>query len=276
MLATPKVSVCIPVYNCKEFIRESIDSVLLQTYRDFELIIADNASNDGTADIIKGYSDRRVKYYRNDTNIGLVKNWDKCLELSKGQYFKILPADDILLPGCLEEQVKVLDDNKNKNVVMAASSRVVIDGSGKKLFIRGLSKMTGVMRSADVLRKVVLSGGNLIGEPGGVLVLRDVAVKAGKFSDTATDIDFWSRVLESGDLYYSAEPLVKFRVSCVSLSVIDKMTQTKDFMKFIDRVASKGTVKLSPLELMAAKLSTTAVALLKRLFYLYVFRLPKR
>jgi glycosyltransferase involved in cell wall biosynthesis len=80
-MTTPKVSVVIPTYNYAHFLDETIQSVLNQTFLDFELIIVDNNSTDNTEEVVKNYlSDNRVSFYKNDTNIGLVGNWNKCLE----------------------------------------------------------------------------------------------------------------------------------------------------------------------------------------------------
>src|SRR5688572_8967364 len=109
-----KLSVCIPVYNCGPYIKEAIDSVLNQDFKDFELIIVDNRSTDNTVSIVKDYKDSRIKLIENDTNIGLLGNWNKAVSLATGQYIKLLPADDFIYPGCLKRQCEVLDKDSDK------------------------------------------------------------------------------------------------------------------------------------------------------------------
>ncbi len=93
----PKVSVLIPTYNMACFLDEAIESVLTQTFEDFELIVMDNASTDNTEDIVNKYlGDVRVKYFRNNLNVGMTKNWNKCLLVANGKYIKFLNADDKL------------------------------------------------------------------------------------------------------------------------------------------------------------------------------------
>ena len=88
--AGPRVSIGLPVRNGARFLREAVDSLLSQTYSDFELIICDNDSDDGTDEIALGYAraDHRVRYYRNEQNIGAARNFNNTFALARGQYFK--------------------------------------------------------------------------------------------------------------------------------------------------------------------------------------------
>lgn len=108
----PKVSILIPVFNRKNFISACIQSALDQTFTDFEVVVVDNASNDGTWDICQqlAASDSRVKVFRNDVNIGPVRNWLRCLELATGEYGKFLFSDDLMMPSFLAETLPRLED----------------------------------------------------------------------------------------------------------------------------------------------------------------------
>lgn len=109
---SPKVSILIPVYNRENFIAECIQSALDQTYADFEVVVVDNASDDGTWEICRRFAarDQRVRVFRNDTNIGPVRNWKRCVEVAAGEFSKILFSDDTLEPDCLAEMVPKLED----------------------------------------------------------------------------------------------------------------------------------------------------------------------
>lgn len=100
----PKVSILIPVFNRKDFIADCIQSALDQTYTDFEIVVADNASDDGTWEICQKFAekDRRVRIFRNETNVGPVRNWLRCVRESRGEYGKILFSDDLMFPDFLE------------------------------------------------------------------------------------------------------------------------------------------------------------------------------
>lgn len=108
---SPKVSILIPVYNREKFIAECIQSALDQTYTDFEVVVVDNDSDDGTWEICQRFAalDQRVRVFRNDTNIGPVRNWKRCAEEARGEFSKILFSDDCLEPNCLSQMVPKLD-----------------------------------------------------------------------------------------------------------------------------------------------------------------------
>lgn len=126
----PRVSVGLPVYNGERYLRISIESILAQTYSDFELIITDNASTDNTAQICREYAaiDKRIQYYRNEKNIGAPKNFNRAFELSHGEYLKWATSDDYVAPEMIEKCVEVLD--RNPDVVLCYPNAKLIDAEG--------------------------------------------------------------------------------------------------------------------------------------------------
>lgn len=104
-----KVSVLIPVYNSASFLRDAVQSILKQTYTDFELILLNDASTDNSEQIIKSFSDPRIRYYKNDKNLGISASRNKLLDLAQGEYLAIMDNDDFSLPERLEKQVKFMD-----------------------------------------------------------------------------------------------------------------------------------------------------------------------
>ena len=128
----PRVSIGLPVYNGESFIRQAIDSILSQTYENFELIISDNASTDKTEEICREYASRekRVQYYRNAKNLGAAMNFNHVFELSSGEYFKWAAHDDICAPEYLMRCVEVLDSDPS--VVVCHTKTIYIDENGKK------------------------------------------------------------------------------------------------------------------------------------------------
>ena len=110
MKSTPKVTVLLPVYN-RESICNTIDSVLAQTFKDFELLIIDNASTDGTVNVIKSYNDERIVLYINEKNYGQTYSLNRGLSLARGEYIARIDADDIAVPTRLEKQVDFLEKN---------------------------------------------------------------------------------------------------------------------------------------------------------------------
>ncbi len=129
----PRVSVGLPVYNGERFLRESIDSILGQTFGDLELVICDNASTDATQEICQHYveKDPRVRYHRNETNLGAAPNFRLAAELARGVYFKWGSDDDVLCPTFIERCVAELD--ANPDAVLCQSLIDVIDENGETL-----------------------------------------------------------------------------------------------------------------------------------------------
>ncbi len=111
MSKAPKVSVNMPVYNGEPFLDEAIQSILNQTFSDFELIIIDNASTDKTIEIIHSYKDPRIRLIQNSKNMGLVYSRNRGISESKGIYIAVLDADDISYPERLEEQIRFMDNH---------------------------------------------------------------------------------------------------------------------------------------------------------------------
>jgi glycosyltransferase involved in cell wall biosynthesis len=110
-------------------LKHSIESVLMQSFEDYELIISDNASDDETESVVKSYDDPRVRYSRNTTNIGCLANWNRCLALAQGKYIGILPDDDLMLPENLAAKVDVL--SRHPEVGLIHSKYHLIDAEGR-------------------------------------------------------------------------------------------------------------------------------------------------
>lgn len=215
-MSTPTVSVCIPVYNGGTFIAEAIESVLRQSFSDFELVIADNCSTDGTVALIERFTDPRIRLIRNETNLGPQRNWNIVVEAARGSFVKLLCADDLLLPDCLERQVSIL--SSDPSLALCCGSRIIIDAAGRPHLRRwgtgGLP--VGRVGRVPATRAIARSGTNPIGEACAVLFTNEAVRKAGGFSSRlpyTIDIDLWVRLLEHGDLFVDRAPVCAFRVS---------------------------------------------------------------
>ena len=132
-MSKAKVSVILPVYNGENFVREAIESVLGQTWRDFEFLILDNASTDRTPQICRAYADRdtRIRYYRHPKNLGAAANHNAGFQLSAGEYVKYIAHDDVWEPTLLEKSVRILDENPG--VILVYPKTVLIDEMGNTI-----------------------------------------------------------------------------------------------------------------------------------------------
>jgi glycosyltransferase involved in cell wall biosynthesis len=129
----PRVSIGLPVYNGQRYLEIALRSLVSQTYGDFELIISDNASTDRTAEICQDFAkvDPRVRYSRNEKNVGANPNFNRVLDLARGEYFRWAAYDDICQPGYLEHCVKALD--ADRGAVLAHTQTAIIDEAGRTI-----------------------------------------------------------------------------------------------------------------------------------------------
>lgn len=205
----PKVSILIPNYNYGHYLSEAIQSALDQTFEDFELIVVDNDSSDNSEEIVKAFikKDPRVKFHKNDSNIGMFRNYNQSLLLANGEYLKFLNADDKFAPTLLEKFVEVLD--KKPEIALATSYRQAFgdkDDVIESPFTKTVKSETAILQA--------LHKGNWIGEPTTVMFRRD-NLTLGLFDTSLlmiADMDLWLRQLQVGDLYVVDEVLSYFRV----------------------------------------------------------------
>lgn len=268
---TPKVSVCIPTYRGEETLGAAIESVLDQSLHDFELIVVDDGSPGNTRAIVERFDDPRVIYCRNETNLGPQGNWNRCLDLARGVYFKLLPHDDLLHPRCLERQVAVLDADLEQRLALVFSARTVLRADGRVLAQRGYpGRSGGAIPARQVMGACVRRGTNLLGEPGAVLMRRLLAERVGPFDATnpyVIDLDYWFRLLAHGDAYYCAEPLASFRVSSSQWSVAIGQAQDRDFVAFVRRASVLAQPPFATLDIAAARFSARVNMWMRHVFY---------
>lgn len=165
----PKISVLMPIYNTdKLYLKEAIESILNQTFVDFEFIILnDSPDNTELDDIVKSYKDKRIKYLKNEKNMGITLSRNKLIDLAKGEYLAVMDHDDISLPSRFEEEVKYLDENKDVGVVSCLLKRYkntdkaqfkISDNHEIKLHL--LEKCV-ILHPASMIRKSVLTDNNI-------------------------------------------------------------------------------------------------------------------
>jgi glycosyltransferase involved in cell wall biosynthesis len=274
------VSVCIPTYQGARFIADTIDSVLAQTWPDFELIIVDDQSPDETEALVGAYRDPRIRYFRNPRNLGPEGNWNRCLELARGEYFKLLPHDDLLAPNCLAEQVAALEADAAQAIALVFGFRRIIGPQGRVLATRGrVLPRAGRLSGPALIRRTVRSGGNLIGEPGNGLFRRALLDQLGHYDASfpyVVDLDWWFRLLLHGDAYYTATEASSFRISAGSWSVEIGKRQHLDFAGLVDRIARDSRYGLGGFDRVLGKLMARALTPARALFYRFTLQDRRR
>ena len=154
-----RVTVGIPTFNRASLLRETVESVLAQTYTAFQLLICDNASDDDTMELVAAFADPRVRYVRSSENIGLIPNQNRVMELAETEYLVVLPDDDLLYPDHLAETVATLDRNQTVGFVHTAfdvidatsqpteRSRMLLEAAGGLMIESGPAFLERSMRS---------------------------------------------------------------------------------------------------------------------------------
>lgn len=226
----PKVSVLIPVYNRRDLISETVNSVLNQTFQNFEIIIVDNQSTDNTYQVCLDLAktDPRIKVYQNEENIGPVKNWQRCLELAQCEYVKILFSDDLIHPNFLEKTITYLLDPSVAFVSTGVTQSETFSG-WKNCHLNQL-KSSGYFKTDACIEKFLLGKLNT-GTPGSSifrkkdlqknLLITIPSPSINNFSEHGAGIDILPILLTSLDypqLFYFAEPLSFFRSHSSSIS----------------------------------------------------------
>ncbi len=243
----PTVSVCMPIYNSAPYLKQAIDSVLMQSFKDFELLIVDDCSSDGSDKIASSYqgSDPRVRFERNENNRGMVGNWNYCLGQARGVYIHFMFGDDYFVsPSALELQVKAL--NQHPDVSLVSSSRLIVDEAGKALDVwqgfRDLESADPQHVVQACLKLYYLKNGtlkfgcleNYIGEPSAVMFRKSQAGTGfNPEYKQLVDLDMWFQLLKYGRFHYTSEPLIAFRRHDAQQTAIN----SKDFVHIVEYLA---------------------------------------
>lgn len=208
----PLVSVCIPAYNNEEYIGETINCILNQSYKNLELIVVDDNSSDNTYKIVKSIKDIRLKAYRNDSNLGMAGNWNRCLELCKGKYIKLVCADDLLHKRLIEKEVAIMEAYPNVNLVQSDTQFIDVAGRPKGYYRRYYK--SGIVEGKKASRFSIFTR-DYLGAPLANMIRKSVYDKLGGFDGKFVyiiDYDFFMKLANYGKIYIIHRPLNYFRI----------------------------------------------------------------
>lgn len=233
------LSVCIPVYNGSKYLKECLDSIASQTLSDFELLIVDDQSTDRSVEIAENFarSDRRARVVKNQQNLGLVGNWNRCIELSSGNWVKFVFQDDLLRPTALEKLVRLGEDS-GRPLVFCMRDFLLEEGIDRVtediyLSLPSLKTVFGQTEAptADqVCAAILRERRNFFGEPSSALVHRKIFQQYGVFNENLIqlcDLEYWQRVGSNEGIAFVEEALNAFRLHVTSTS-----TANRSFKKF--------------------------------------------
>lgn len=199
------ISVIMAVYNDEKYIKEAIDSVLGQTYQDFEFIIIDDGSTDGTLQIIQSYRDARILLLKNEKNKGLPYSLNRGIEAAKGKYIARMDGDDICFPQRLEKQLFYMENH----------SHITICGSNRLLFGDGKFIKCNSPETSEQL-KVRMLFGTPIAHPSWFIRKSDFDKYHFRYNENfrrSQDYELFYRVVQSCQAACVQEPLLKYRVA---------------------------------------------------------------
>ena len=222
----PCVSVCIPTYNGSQHLAECINSVIAQTYRDFEVVICDDQSSDGTLDLARQLAgdDKRFRFILNPQRFGLAGNWNNCIRQARGEWIKFVFQDDVIFPTCIEKLLAACRREKKpfgfceRDFIFEAGTAGIQQEwfNNHKARIREDYQNSTAINVEHAVRAAARSPSvNLVGEPTVTLIHKTLFEELGDFDPVLIhfcDGEFWCRVMINYGATFVPESLGLFRV----------------------------------------------------------------
>ncbi|PBQ33856.1 hypothetical protein CNR22_19400 [Sphingobacteriaceae bacterium] len=225
-MTEPFVSICIPTYNGEAWLKQCLDSCLNQSYTNYELVICDDGSTDTSALIIEEYRTKykNISFFKNEKNLGLVANWNRCVQLSKGEWIKFVFQDDYITQNCLQRFVQTV----NPSVPISVCARnFILPENASKDYIDYYTKVVRTLENtsthkdthypAELIAKIAVENMcmNFIGEPSLIFFKKSITQELGFFNadlKQICDLEFALRVSGKYGLTYIPEKLCAFRI----------------------------------------------------------------
>lgn len=231
-MKTPRISVLMPAYNSEQYVAEAIESILNQTFADFEFIIINDGSTDNTAKIIDEYAqrDKRIKFVNNKKNKGLIGVLNEGLDLATGEYIARMDSDDISLPMRFEKQIEYMDAHPECGVL----------GTWFQMF----GNATSIVRHPKHIGLLNILSDEHVGHPT-VMLRKSVIDKYGFRYDPnykhAEDFELWSRMVMVTEIHNLPEILLNYRWADANISVVHANEQQETAMRIKQNVLNKLT-----------------------------------
>ncbi len=245
---SPLVCICIPTYNAEATIRETLESILAQTYSNIVVYISDNASTDDTLKAIESIADSRVTIHRHEVNVGGEENFTRCIKFAKGKYTAIFHADDIYEPEMVAKQMMFLENNSDVGAVFTEA--VTIDEQGVPFGVIGgvPGGRGGVTRIGfrELLQTMMLHHNFLVCPS--VMVRTEIyrdEIKewGGSLFKSAGDVDTWLRLASKQSIAVLDEKLMRYRISSAQFSHMNRnRIERADFFLVMDYYLAKPEV----------------------------------
>ncbi|MBL7932742.1 MAG: glycosyltransferase family 2 protein [Bacteroidia bacterium] len=225
-MRTPLVSICIPTYNGESFLRECLDSCIDQSFDDYEIVICDDRSEDGTWHLLESYvnDNSKIRLFKNESNLGLVGNWNRCIENARGEWIKFVFQDDFVRRDCLEKFVNEIEPGIElivcaRNFVLSKNApleQLKYYNEGVRTLKNTCSQNSNTY-SPEVIAGIAISNMamNFIAEPSLTFFRKSVVNRVGVFNPhlkQICDLEFFLRLASQCGLRYVPEKLCGFRI----------------------------------------------------------------
>ncbi len=247
----PRVTIAIPTYKRPDLLKQAIDSAINQNdFSDYEIIVVDNDSDSiiyesETEKLIKSYDDPKILYYKNEDNLGIYGNWNRCLELARGKWYIMLHDDDILLNDFLKETLYIL--SRNPKISCIKVRHFILDERNNAEKNTFKEKLKNFRRKIWRYSELDFLVENPIGGPVGIVIDREKAILAGGFNETyypSSDYVFFTKYCMDNNIYYYNKVLCMWRVSKnESLSKGVLINSTKIHYNMINILREKNIIR---------------------------------
>ena len=216
------VTIAIPTYNRAGFLKTAIESCLKQTYKNTEILVLDGGSIDNTKQVVESFRDKRIVYYKNEKNIGMMRSWNKCIELSKGKYIIILGDDDQLHDDFLSKTIEIYQKYPNIGFIFTHADKIDING---KFIMRWGYDFTppGYLSGLDYLFYTIKYGCCLTNSSTMICnknVYKKVGPYEAEFVKNTFDFNMYIKIASRFDVYFLNKVLTDYRIHPQQISEI--------------------------------------------------------
>jgi glycosyltransferase involved in cell wall biosynthesis len=266
-----EILVFVPTYNSEKYLRECLDSVINQTFQDWECVISDDASVDRSVEIAREYEkkDSRFKVLTHDVNVGAANNWNRAKENNKSFATKLLCSDDYLTIDALKTQLDILKINKTAIIF---SERYIVFPNGKKLHPR-LPKYASNISFNDAFKYYIKHGRNIFGEPVTALFRTDLFVNSEGFYpkfEYSLDTSGYMSIARGQEVTFDNNVVGVFRVSKDQWSHKLRGKQFSHSFDFIDHLVEVEGIQVMKREVWIGKVKVMGVYALRVFLYKFM------
>lgn len=259
-MQSPKVTICIPTYNGSRYLKECLNSCVDQTYNNMEVIVVDDCSSDSTTTIVKEFSNKypAIKLHVNESNIGLVANWNKCIQLAKGEWIKYVFQDDYIECDCIEKFIKQV--TSETMLMVSKRSFILPENLSDSLRayysykVRTFDNLVVPMRngfvSEETISKLAVENIclNFIAEPSLTFFRKSVTEELGYFNpalEQICDLEFFLRIASNYGVTYIPEQICHFRIHAQS-TTSSNLEDKKFVLSHLDPILLANELLYSP------------------------------